>query len=223
MALKVLVPGHRPEPDDLVRAWPENAIELSVFDAVPDRLPLVGRYEQLTAPRMVCSEMVAWTGPAEPALRETAPDEPSTDVTYGRLLTVMLFTRVTPEMCGVQLLNVCAVSDSPAVPPAAGLLVTEAVNCETVQLTLELPETNVAVVPLFRLAVTTSPTATFGPPTEPVVRTFEPAALAGDARNSPAAATVSSAAADRANLRMVLPFWDVVMGRGRDRAPAVAC
>src|SRR5262245_29911320 len=135
----------------------------------------------------------------------------------------MLLTRLTPTMWAVQLLNVCAVSDSPALPPAAGLLVTVAVNCEVVHVTVELPETNEALVPLFRLAEATSPTATLGPPTEPVVSTLEPAAFAGDAMKKPAAATVSRTAADLANKRMGVAFLGRGSGRGRDRAPAVAC
>src|SRR6185369_887871 len=145
------------------------------------------------------------------------------EVTYDRLLTVMLLTLLTPVIFAVQLENVCAVRFSPALPPAAGLLVTVAVNWEVVQVTLELPETNVALVPLFRLAVTTSPTATFAPPTDPVVSTFEPAAFAGDAMKKPAAATVSRTAADLANKRMDVAFLGRGAGRGRDRAPAVAC
>src|SRR5690242_13810180 len=96
----------------------------------------------------------------------------------------MLCTPVTPPMFEVQLLKVCAVRFSVAMPPAAGLVSTVAVNCDTEQLTPVVPVAvvkNVALVPDLRPAVTVSPAATFAPPTAPVVRTSDPAALAGAA------------------------------------------
>lgn len=71
---------------------------------------------------------------AEPLAGVTAT-EPSEDtaVVYGRLFTVMLVTPRTPTTFEVQLLKVCPVRDSVAVPGAVGLPSTVAVNVEAEQ------------------------------------------------------------------------------------------
>src|SRR5215217_7809437 len=92
----------------------------------------------------------------------------------------MLFTRtdwtlVTPGTLAVQEPNVCAVRLSVAMPPAAGLVSTVALNDDAVQVTPVVPpgaETNLTVVPVLTFDVSTSPAATCGPPRLPLVRTL---------------------------------------------------
>ena len=72
---------------------------------------------------------------------------------------------------------------------------------------------NFAVVPDFRPELTTSPTATLGPPTEPVVSTSTRRRGRATRRRSQRR-TVNRTAAELANIRMDVPFWDVVRDEG---------
>src|SRR5690349_22724574 len=90
---------------------------------------------------MVPIDRVVWIGAVAVPVTVTAPVALSTVVPYGRLLTVTLFTFVTPKMLAVHEENVCTVVDSPATPGAAGLSVTVAVKDDTAHLTpVELPD-----------------------------------------------------------------------------------
>src|SRR5262249_52530681 len=88
-----------------------------------------------------------------------------------------LRTQVMVMPVEVQPLNVNAPTVAVATPPAAGLLVTDRLIDDPVQLTGPI----VATVPDLSGAVRTSPMPTFGRPTELTVRTSVPAAEAGTA------------------------------------------
>src|SRR5512133_3052519 len=115
---------------------------------------------------MVPSTSVVRIGAASVPVTVTAPVALSTVVPNGRLLTVTLFTLVTPKMLAVHELNVCAVVDSVATPGAAGLSTTVAVNADTAHFTPVVPPAAVlklAVVPAATAAFSTSPTTTVAP------------------------------------------------------------
>ena len=101
-------------------------------------------YVHVTTPITVFSEsfvlgLLTVTGLSEASL---------TVVAYGRLSTFTLFTEVAPPMFVVQLLKVCAVSDSVAVPGAAGFLVTLEVREDLLYSTpVVVPGLRIAFVP----------------------------------------------------------------------------
>src|SRR3954453_693206 len=91
-------------------------------------------------PSRVLSLTVVWMVEPSAGVTVRLPSE-ATVVVYGRLSTVMLLTPVTPVTLLGQLLlsKVCPLTDSVAVPGAAGLSVTAAVNVEDVQVTPLVP------------------------------------------------------------------------------------
>src|SRR4051794_34028521 len=171
---------------------------------------------QVIEPRMVPSDRVVWIGAVSLPVTVTVPVALSTVVPKGRLLTVTLFTLVTPTMLAVHEENVWAVVDSLATPGATGLSVTVAVKADTAHLTPVEPPAALAksaVVPAATEAFSTSPTATVAPsvPAAPVVSTDAgSSARAGDAAKASARAA-SAAIGAVLDARMGVP-----LSRGRD-------
>ncbi len=79
-----------------------------------------------------------WIGAVEVPVILTTPAL-VTEVAYGRLLTVTLCTPVVPMMLLLQLVNVCAVRLSVAVPGAVGLLSTLALKVDAAHFTPVVP------------------------------------------------------------------------------------
>src|SRR4051794_3757864 len=147
---------------------------------------------------MVPSDSVVWIGAASVPVTVTAPVALSTVVANGRLLTVTLFTLVTPKMFAVHEPKVCPVVDSVATPGATGLSTTVAVKADTAHLTPVEPPAAVlklAVVPVATEALSTSPAATLTPstPAAPLVSTAAgSSARAGEATRASARAATAA-------------------------------
>jgi len=200
-------------PDDFVNFCLEKLIVLPVFEALPEMLFAV--YVHVTVPSTVFSTIVVLSGFEElvPLTFTGEPLESAIVTLLGRLPSVTLLMPVTPVTLLVQLLKLCAVRDSFAVPGLAGFEVTLALKLDLAHLTpvvLVADMKKSAVVPVERLDLRTSPTFTLVPPTLPVVSTSTVAAYAGTA-DRVASSAVAAAARNKYLRISFLPLLRVAL------------
>src|SRR5450756_1476199 len=196
--------GQTLPPAASLKVWLTKTVMFPLLDVLPEMAVVLK--EQLTD--KVPTDTVKLVSSGLALLRSLTltgcPFASLTVTLNGRLATVTLPT-ATPLTLIVHLPKVCAVSDSFAIPGVAGLLVTFEVTADLVQVSFPSEVLKTAAEPFARLALSTAPGLTTGPPTFPVVSTWPLAASAEVAGRIAISAVATTAAIER-YLRMCPAF-----------------